>query len=187
MKCIKCGYTTFDIYDFCPKCNSDLTIPAKTLNLLKYNLTESNNYLIEDNKEILEEFHENGNSIQNRNGEEEPEAIKENENLKGDDFIENSDKDDVLTLEDVEADEVAAALDNFEKDKEDDAISIEDVSPDEVAVALENFEKETDDSSEKQTNVEESDNTIENFEKLDDDISLEDIGLEDLLETNREE
>ena len=136
MKCSKCSYTTFDNYDFCPKCSNDFSLLKKELNLLSFTLTDSNNYLLSKNEPVIKESVEK--ILQNN-------KTDNNEKISHNNFKEESTKD-----------EVSAILENFEKSGN-------------------SIPKETTESK------------VEHFEIEDDDISLEDIGLEELLETNREE
>ncbi len=161
MKCSKCGYTTFDIYEFCPKCRNDFTMARDTLGLLKYTLTDSNNYLIDP----VEPFTENN--------------FRERETLSSSPMAEQQ-----LTGNNElgEINNIPAPEENADKD-DNGAITLEDVDHDEIVAALENFEEKDDN-----VKTDELGSELENFTQEDDgEISLEDIGLDDLLETNREE
>jgi len=55
MKCRKCGFITFDHFDDCPKCKTSFTEIKESLNIIDYNLTKNNNYLL---PEIIEKEEE---------------------------------------------------------------------------------------------------------------------------------
>ncbi len=142
MKCSKCGYITFDSYEFCPRCNTDFSKILKKLSIIPYTINDNNNYLIES--EEIENIESNQLDINN---------FKEQEHN-------NINKEEQETKESENLEEV---LDT--KTNEDDEIKLDNIDID--------FEVEH--------------NEADSNEEDDGSISLEDINIDDLLETNREE
>jgi hypothetical protein len=171
MKCPKCGFTTFDGYEFCPKCNNDFSDAHKKLSIIPYTINENNNYLLEkkdipeptiDEEQAVEEIPENTQDVVEKTEEENIDNLLETTTI--DDKSEND-----VKLEDVNL------SDNDESISLDD-INLNEEAEDENAIKLENLDMELEH------------NKADDFSDTDEEsISLDDIDLDNLLETNRED
>ena len=161
MKCSKCNYTSFDFHNFCPKCNTDLTNLKKILNIIDFEINDHNNYLIESkpSDDIPTEPDKN---YQEKDIEEAPatsDKLDEETTVVESITVPSSDSEKSDTNDDN-----TISLDNILDNNKTDTISGEDHNKPSPKI-----------------------NGLETGKVDDDEISLDDIDLGDLLETNREE
>ncbi len=169
MKCNKCNYTSFDYHHFCPKCNTDLTNLKKNLNIISFEINDLNNYLRE-----LKSVDDTVDTL-----------VESEETTQESNFEEASVSNHIQDTPVKDSDEISLESIDFDKSKTDskneegnDAISLENI--------LENNEPASI-QTESNNQPSEQVNGLETTKSDDDEISLDDIDLGDLLETNREE
>ncbi len=107
MKCRKCGFITFDHFDDCPKCKTSFTEIKESLNIIDYNLTKNNNYLL---PEIIEKEEEKKEEIKK-----EEKVIQEEQELSIKDVFKEEDTEE----EEEEGISITKLLEQtrFEEDK----------------------------------------------------------------------
>ncbi len=132
MKCSKCKFTTFDGYEFCPRCNSDFSQIQKKLSIIPYIVNENNNYLLDIDKDIKEEpvltdDHETiEETVQSEENIKEEHSDKEEnlDNLLDTTTVSDSSEEDTISLEDIN---MEVEHNKVDESSDDDSISLDDI------------------------------------------------------------